>query len=94
MTKPTLLAKAYASYLLNEIDRFTFEAIAHVLNISFLRDVQALLTPPSPPNDNLWKERLTSVGLLEVESETFDGDVTYQETPLGAAFLHAVRDII
>lgn len=94
MTKPTLLAKAYASYLIDEIDRFTFEAITHVLNISFLRDVQAFLASPNPPNDTLWKERLTSVGLLEVESETYDGDVIYQETPLGAAFLHAVRDVI
>lgn len=93
LKKPALLAKAYASYLNDEIDAFVFEAIAHVLNIAFLRDIEMFLASGSRPNDTLWKERLASVGLLEVEDETFDGRVTYQETPLGASFLRAIRDV-
>lgn len=92
MSKPVLLARAYAAFLNGQTDSFTLEAIAHVLNIAFLRDIQAFLTSSDISNKTSWKQRLVSVGLLEIEEETFDGNIIYQHTPLGAAFFEVIEN--
>lgn len=91
MTKPVLLAKAYASYLDTQIDAFAFEAIAHAIHSAFLRDLEEFLSVNSSPDLSLWKPRLASVGLLEQIDEDWDGgQKEYQCTPLGESFLHAI----
>lgn len=91
MTKPVLLARAYASYLEGLIDDFAFTAIAHAIDIAFLRDLLEFLDPARGPDTTLWQQRLAAVGLLEVLDESWDRTVIkYQETPLGASFRHAV----
>lgn len=94
MTKPILLAKAYAAYLDEELEAFTFEAVAHAIDTAFLRDLETFLRGLSEPNDTLWKNRLVAVGLLEELEEDWDGNVlNYQETPLGASLRHAINRV-
>jgi len=86
MTKPVLLARAYASYLDGKVDDFAFSAVAHAIDIAFLRDLLEFLDESRGPDTTLWQQRLAAIGLLSVESESWDGIIEYQETPLGSSF--------
>lgn len=91
LTKPVLLAKAYAAYLDGEINAFGVEQIAHVINVTFLRDLLDFLNPAVLSTHNHWKDRLVSAGLMSVVDKSWSGDVTnYRETPLGNSFRHAI----
>lgn len=91
MTKPVLLARAYASYLEELIDDFTFAAVAHAIDIAFLRDLLEFLNPARGPDTTLWQQRLAAVGLLEVRDTSWNRKViVYQETSLGEKFRLAI----
>lgn len=92
MTKPALLARAYASYLNKEIDGFALESVAHAINIAFVRDLLEFLNNLRGLDNTLWQQRLAAVGLLSVVEESWNHTVTeYQVTPLGATFRHAIN---
>jgi hypothetical protein len=92
MTKPVLLAKAYAWYLEDKIDAFALEAVAHVIHSAFLRDLLEFLRDDFILVDGECKGRLVAAGLLYEANESWNGNrVEYRQTTLGATFLHAIK---
>lgn len=91
--KPVLLARAYASYLDDVIDAITFEAIAHVIDMTFHRDLLSYLTSGRTIENHvdLWHQRIASAGLEDVSEESWDGHRKYQDTPLGQVFKLAIK---
>jgi hypothetical protein len=91
--KPVLLARAYASYLDDVIDSITFEAIAHVIDTAFYRDLLSYLTSGRTIENHvdLWHQRIASAGLEDVSEESWEGNRTYQDTPLGHIFKLAIK---
>lgn len=101
MSKPVLLGKAYAAYLDAAIDRFALTMIAHVINISFIDDLELFARARSEPisNQSFWKERLANSGLFLPYFSGALGDAGptgFNFTPLGNNYLtvliHADRD--
>ena len=91
MTKPVLLANAYASYLTGLVDNLTFEAIAHAIDITFLRDMQQFLQREAQLCDDGCKQRLVAVGLLELTDQSWDNSTKwYKVTSLGYSIKKAI----
>lgn len=91
--KPILLARAYAAYLDNEIDTISFEAIAHVIDMTFHRDLLSYLTSGRSIENHvdLWHHRIVSAGLEDVLEESWNGGKSYQDTPLRQVFKLAIK---
>lgn len=68
MSKPVLLAKAYAAYLTGDIDRYRLLMIAHVIDISALMDLEQFIEArfQDMGNETRWKDRLANSGLFEI----------------------------
>ena len=90
MTKPVLLANAYASYISGDIEPLTFEAIAHAIDVSFLRDLLQFLERDALSCDEVCLERLAAVGLIRVSDQTWNNSNMYGVTSLGMSLKTAV----
>lgn len=90
MTKPVLLAKAYASYVNGDIESLVFEAIAHAIDVAFLRDLLQFLERDLLSCEDDCLERLSAVGLTRIVDETWNGSRRYGLTSLGISLKTAI----
>lgn len=96
MSKPVLLAKAYAAYLTGDIDRYRLLMIAHVIDISALMDLEQFIEArfQDVGNETLWKDRLANSGLFEVH---FSGGLSggpgprFYMSPLGNTLIQILH---
>jgi hypothetical protein len=90
MSKPVLLAKAYAAYLTGDIDRYRLLMMAHVIDISALMDLEQFIEArfQEVGNETFWKERLANSGLFVAQtSVTYGGAGTkFYMSPLGNTY--------
>jgi hypothetical protein len=91
MTKPILLADAYAAHINGDVEKLTFEAIAHAIDITFLRDMLEFLRRDVQSCDDGCKQRLSAVGLIRVTDQSWDNSTTwYEVTSLGYSLKNAI----
>jgi hypothetical protein len=95
MTKPLLLAKAFATYLDEEIERDALLMLMHTIDMSFILDLNTFIRTEGADVENevLWRERLASSGLLLpfITGGLNDSEFQYGLAPLGTTFLHVIK---
>lgn len=95
LSKPCLLGKAYAAYLDGVIDKFALTMIAHVIDVSFIEDLEMFSQARFGPvgNQTFWKDRLTSSGLFVQHFSgalNSAGPTGFNFTPLGNTYLNVL----
>jgi hypothetical protein len=94
MSKPLLLAKAFAAYLDQAIEQEALLMLMHAIDVSFVLDLQTFIRTRGGDieNETLWRERLASSGLLVpyVTGTLGGSDVQYGLAPLGDTLLHVI----
>jgi len=85
LKKPALLGRAFAAYLDAVIDTETLLALAHAVDLAFVRDLEYFLTHHDPEGQegNPSAFRLLPSGLVDYSK--------FQDTPLGAALRTVAR---
>lgn len=95
MTKPSLLAKVFAAYLDDEIERDVVFMLAHAIDVSSVIDLKQMILADGDDigNETLWRERLSATGLLHIyiSSALTDSNVLQGLSPLGASFLAVIK---